>query len=147
MERYLKAIVLFLVILSSFLFGALIERDQQISPDMFVDFKSNNEDCQGLNLEDSAECLWEEQGEFYNYNSSNIGIVLSLKELKEQGGVCSHYANWYVERGRELGFYSKHISMDINETIGHRIAVISDNTGYCIMEQNVYPYCQKLISK
>ena len=91
----------------------------------------------GLTLEDTAYCLKNELKTFYNYNSSNIGKELTLTELREQGGVCSHYSAWYVQNMEKYGYKSEKLvfDMNLNKTKKHAIAVSSDDTGYCVLDQ------------
>ena len=48
------------------------------------------ENCSNLSLDDTSYCLKTELSKWYKYNISNIGKDLSIEELKERGGVCSH---------------------------------------------------------
>lgn len=105
----------------------------------------NNEtfDCKNKSLEQTAECLNRELMTFYNYNLSRVGEKLSEAELREQGGVCEHYADWYIEMGKRLGFNTEKVAIKIDSRVGHAFAVISNSEGYCIMDQNT-ARCKKL---
>lgn len=91
--------------------------------------------CEGLDLKNTALCLKAELSEFYNYNPNNLGVELSFEELIEQGGVCSHYSDWYNSRAEDLGFYTERVIIDVNEELAHAFSVISNDEGYCILDQ------------
>jgi len=104
-------------------------------------------------LERDAQNLNQELTSFYKFNISNINNSLTETQLRVQGGVCWHYSDWYINKSRELGYYAKEISFHTSELgkteknytffSGHSIAVISDKTGYCIMDIRNYK-CFKL---
>jgi len=72
---------------------------------------------------------------FYKYNISHIFDKLSIDQLKEDGGVCWHYADYYVEKAKEQGVYAQRITIPTNDTFNHAFAVISNNNGYCLLDQ------------
>lgn len=93
-------------------------------------------ECYNLNLRDTAECLNKNVKSFYKYNESNIGKKLTFDELREEGGVCVHYSDLYTEAAKALGFKTKSVIVDMrNKPTDHIFMVMSDETGYCIMEQ------------
>lgn len=100
--------------------------------------KPSNPNCQDLNLSATAKCLNNEVNSFFIYNISNLNNELSDEQLKTEGGVCYHYANYYNKRASELGFNTKYVSIDTANKISHAFSVISDGTGYCIMDQTKY---------
>lgn len=98
----------------------------------------SNLTCSGNNLFNTSKCLRNELKTFYKYNSSNIGKKLSLEALKEQGGVCEHYSQWYKSQIDSLkGFYGKEVIVDIDEEVAHQLTVISNEEGYCILDQTI----------
>ena len=94
-----------------------------------------NSTCSDLSLNDTAFCLRDKLKTWYNYNESNVYKELTEDELKSQGGVCWHYARWYEEQAKNLGFYTKEVSIDVNESLAHVFTVISDDEGYCVVDQ------------
>lgn len=101
--------------------------------------------CEGKDLEGTAQCLQSYVNTFYKYNESNLGRLLTLDELKSQGGVCTHWSRAYTELAGSLGYKTQEVTIYYNES-GHRFAVLytPQEYGYCIMEQSMRPYCVKL---
>jgi len=100
--------------------------------------KNNNlysDSCDNADLINTSLCLKEQLSKFYNYNFSNAGKNLNLEELSKEGGVCSHYANWYKDRANELGFYATETLIHTSSDADHVYTTISDETGYCILDQ------------
>jgi len=74
--------------------------------------------------------------EFFKYNISNAGKKLTLEELKDQGGVCSHYSKLYIDLARADGFDTEYVKFKAgNES--HAVAVIANEKGYCIADQRM----------
>lgn len=97
---------------------------------------TNSSECKNLSLEDSAYCLRDEVKEFYYYNISKTGVNnMPVEELKAEGGVCQHYAEYYTARGEELGFYARNVIFKTDIIQSHQVSIISDSTGYCLMDQ------------
>ncbi|MFW6173737.1 MAG: hypothetical protein ACOC5T_08335, partial [Elusimicrobiota bacterium] len=55
----------------------------------------NFSNCSGMDLEDTAFCLVEYVGGFYNYTVKNDTFNISLEEIKKTGGDCHDYALLY----------------------------------------------------
>lgn len=95
--------------------------------------------CTNLTLPDTAYCLRDELRTFFKYNYSNVGKELTFPELVEQGGVCSHYSEWYYDKLKNLGFYVKTVSMDLDlnsdPMLAHEIAIASNTEAYCVFDQ------------
>ena len=73
---------------------------------------------------------------FWKWNMSNIGNDLTIEELKEEGGVCWHYADYYFNKiVNETDFYVKKVRIKSNETISHEFTVVSNEEGYCVLDQ------------
>jgi len=81
---------------------------------------------------------------FYNYNLSNIDAEFTEEELKEHGGVCWHYSEWYVEHAKAAGFKAKTIIL-VGSPFSHEVALIWDNnlTAYCLLDQEILT-CTKM---
>ena len=96
--------------------------------------------CSNMSIFESAKCVNDKVKIFYSYNESNVGEDLSFEELKEYGGVCSHYANLYCEIGEELGF---NIERPVIKTEDyHAFCIWSDETGYVILDQRKISYTE-----
>lgn len=119
-------------------------------------FVNKTDDCEDMNLFNTSDCLSQEVQVFYKYNESNTGKNFTLDELKEFGGVCRHYADYYVERLKQLGgvlltdeethfvrdnesdFYIKKVLISANKNINHVFVVVSNNDGYCVLDGKFY---------
>jgi hypothetical protein len=117
---------------------------------------NENAECKGMNLLMTSECINKELNEFFMYNISNVGKDLDFNTLKTEGGVCQHFSNWIKERFLELGakeikegeklfvskdnypFYIKEVSFSVNNESAHRIAIASNDNGYCIFSNQNY---------
>ena len=101
------------------------------------------------NLREFAIELNLEVIQFYKFNLSNTEKDLNESMLLLEGGVCHHYSKWYVNRSLEAGFFAEEFSFKTrryiidNKTyyVGHSIAIISDETGYCVLDGNNKPQC------
>jgi len=98
--------------------------------------------CEGLNLKKTAFCLVENIETFFVYNGSNIPE--SFNSLKEYGGICGDWADLYISLGDKLGFFTESLTMRITNIEGHRIAIISNDEGFCILDQTSKPLCNSL---
>lgn len=91
--------------------------------------------CYSDSLSESAYCLKEQVEEFYNYNLTNKDKTLTDTQLKEIGGVCKHYAEYYKEKMLDIGFYAKTISFPLDKNVSHMIAIASVSDSYCVLDQ------------
>lgn len=96
------------------------------------------DNCDNISLFLTADCLNNQVKSFFKYNITNINKEMNLSELKELGGVCWHYSQYYYDNINSNKFYKKMISMDIDEKSAHMVTLISDETGYCILDQSNY---------
>lgn len=93
------------------------------------------EQCRNLTMRETAYCLNDYVKSIFKYNVTDDSKVLTLEELIEHGGDCLNWANLYVEHIEDLGFNAKRPVFDIGEEYAHTFAIISDETGYCILDQ------------
>lgn len=114
-----------------------------INPDNIKDII---DECSNKSLIDSAECVQEITKTFYKYNLSNVGIEMNFDELKESGNVCGEWTDYYCDIGRELGFNTEILNMDIgncrfefkgvteNWAVSHVVCFWSDETAYAMFD-------------
>jgi hypothetical protein len=95
--------------------------------------------CNNLSLEETSSCLTEYLTGFFNYTIRGDDIK-TIKDIKENGGDCFDYNKLYERLGKELGFDTFTFRIKVGEDY-HRIAIISDKTGYCLMDQIHKPSC------
>ena len=96
--------------------------------------------CENLTITETGRCLNKELKKIFNYNISNVGKKITIEELEKEGGVCDHYASWYVQKGKELGFISEKFVFKYGNGKAHAIAIISNEEGYCFMDM-IYFQC------
>ena len=83
-----------------------------------------------------VNCINDYVSTFYKYNESQkFKWDVNLNDIKENGGVCYHYAILYSEFAKQIGLYGEEINMDMGD-VRHAVAIISDNKGnYCVADQ------------
>ena len=91
--------------------------------------------CSEKNLLDSAECVTELTKQFYKYNWDNLDKELDFQTLKEQGGVCTSWSDYYNKIGQSLGFYTENIIIQVDDGLSHEFNVWSNKDQYCILDQ------------
>lgn len=90
-----------------------------------------------------AHCINEYVKSFYKYNISNSGKDLSFEELKEVGGVCSHWSEYFCSVGNSLGYYTStpdfKTRIEGDYLIYHQVCIWSNSQGYIILDgPNLY---------
>ncbi len=60
---------------------------------------------------------------------------LDFETLKEQGGVCTSWSDYYNEIGQGLGFYTENIIIKVEDGLSHEFNVWSNEDKYCILDQ------------
>jgi hypothetical protein len=139
----LVELMIFICIIS-FILGLTFEDTFDSPPQLTGEI--HNENCNNLSLKDTSNCLNRELDSFFFYNKSQIGKTLNLDQLKEQGGVCVHSANYFESRGKELGFYSERVIFQYGDDNYHAVNIISDKTGYCLQDMYVN-FCNTFINQ
>lgn len=89
--------------------------------------------CENLLLEETRDCLREYISTFYNYTIRSDEIR-TIEDIKENGGDCYDYNKLYERLGKELGFDTFSFRIKMGDDF-HRIAIITDENGYCLMDQ------------
>lgn len=98
--------------------------------------------CSNLNIVETAVCLNTNLKVIYYFNLSNTGKKLTFEQLKELGGTCEHYSELYKSAAEELGFVAELEIVDMRDKeFDHVYTRISDETAYCILEQDIRPWC------
>lgn len=95
----------------------------------------NPEQCSNLSLIETAHCLNDYVCSIFKYKERQDLEKPTLKELKEEGGDCKNWAEFYINHAEELGFNVKMPIIDMGDKIRHTFAIISDETGYCKLDQ------------
>jgi hypothetical protein len=145
-------IILFIMAIAYIILGISLANLYPIAKDYFDSKKilsyAETKDCEDLDLIDTSFCLREKLLPIYKYNISNVGKKLTDEQLIKEGGVCSSYSDWYEKRANSLGYYSKGIVISVNPEFDHKFAIISDNSGYCVLDQmNVKCFSLRTLSE
>jgi len=146
-------IILFFIIMVVFsmfavLIGVVLEYNYQVSiAQTSLDIpRSEYEHCEGLPLTNTTVCLRKWVAGWYKYTPTLDGTPITFEEFKEKGGDCGNYAELYKTIAKKLGFKAKNTMIEIEPVtlksvgIGHVFTIISDDTGYCFIDQ-LRGYC------
>ncbi len=93
------------------------------------------EECNNLTMRETAYCLNDYVNQIFKYKVRDDSENPSLEELKEEGGDCLNWAKFYVQHIEALGFEAKMPLISTGNKTSHAFAIISDKTGYCILDQ------------
>ena len=96
------------------------------------------ESCINLTLKQTAHCMVTITKPIYKYNITPDSWDLTFKELKSRGGDCKDWTEYYISIADTLGFYADLVKIDVNKTAAHDLTVISNEEGYCIIDQLYY---------
>lgn len=93
-------------------------------------------DCSGMGLSHTAYCLEDYVESIFIYNSTDDLKRLTLEELKERGGDCKDYTDFYEEWFNYYGYKIKRIEISIERDEwgidrGHEFLVAYNEKGYC----------------
>jgi hypothetical protein len=123
-------------IISAFALGNMTHSDIN---SMIAKFKIGDieapENCTNLTVTDTAYCLNKYVKTIFKYKSREDSENPTFEELVEEGGDCLNWADLYIGYIDELGFDSRRPIIDTGSRSRHTFAVISDDTGYCILDQ------------
>lgn len=142
----------FLIILGSLLIIDIILLINYLPKGIEVEVRANLTEnyimykCQNLSMEDTSSCLVNQITPYYIYNRTDDRISLSFNELMVRGGDCKDWSELYERLGKKLGFNSKVVIIGVNDSSMHEIAIISNDDGYCILDQRD-KYCTFFKSK
>lgn len=142
----LQIFILLLLVSMSFYLGVKVNTmgyEPQIDESYDV---SDSIQCNNLTLAETANCLRDYVATFYKYNARS-DILMPLEELKEKGGDCYDYSMLYIQMAKDLNFNGEKVGMKIDSNSGHAVAIISDSTGYCLLDQVSEPHCISLGTK
>ncbi len=137
-ESITRLINVAIVLLVAILLTMLIPLTLAYFNDSPKSIQEISEFCNKENISEASSCVVKITSEFYKYNEENIGKNLTFDELKEEGGVCSSWSDYYNEIGRSLGYNTSNVTVPISGFVYHRLSVWSDENGYCILDQTEF---------
>ena len=140
--RHIKLpIILFFIIMVVFsilnvLIGVVLEYNYRVSiAQTSLEIpRSEYGHCEGLPLTNTTICLRKWVSSWYKFTPTLDGTLISFEEFKEKGGDCGNYAELYKTIGKELGFKTKNIMIEIEPVtlksvgIGHVVVSLPINT-------------------
>ena len=155
--KYIITLIVFtyLIVLLSMYYSLAIINDniKKTENPVILSESESNLNCSKDNLINISLCLGYQLETWYNYNISNTGKELTMEELKLNGGVCSHFAEWYKQELIKLGgtylndedklliqqndsnFYITKGKFPVTKDISHVVTIVSDNHYYCVLDQ------------
>jgi hypothetical protein len=99
-------------------------------------------ECDGLNLENTAICLTKEIGMIYNYKSleerdQTKNKDRAFEDIKENGGNCYDYTFLYMELADMLEINNYYIKQTGIEGVvtPHRYFIMWNESNYCTIDQ------------
>ena len=101
---------------------------------------SITEGCNGTSIFRDARCMNRNVKSIFKYREHPNSETLTFKELKEEGGSCNDWSMLYYNSAESLGYHSQYVELPINSSISHVFTVISDDEGYCLLDQKRF-YC------
>ena len=103
--------------------------------------------CADLTISETAACYTDYISTIYKYNITNqhiytYGKNLFFADIKQNGGDCGVYSDLYKSMAENMGFMAQEITIAIgaNANFAHKVIIISDTTGYCLISFTNY-YC------
>jgi hypothetical protein len=99
----------------------------------------NISNCANLSLHKTSECLRQKVIPIFNYTVRD-DYEKPYDDLVANGGDCYDYTMLYVNMAKILGFNA---TKAVNVP-RHTFAIISDNEGYCILDQTILVGCMRL---
>jgi len=151
MKNIIKDIFLFIGIcisVSFFVFGFYLIYENKVIMNKVKlnDTREIVDSCKNLSIFESAKCVIDHTN--FEYNMSNLGKKLDWATFEKEGGVCIHFAKFYCEIGKELGFYTNRVEIQTgyeNLTFNgkydtyftkHSFCIWSDEEGWVGLDQN-----------
>jgi len=142
-EKFLGVGVMVSCVISISLLGVIIFIDTpNYSEELGKVTETDFEGCYNLTLFETADCLNEYVRSIYNFTIQEDNRSMTLKEIIEEGGDCGNWAYLYQDLAIKRGFKSdtERIIL-VDNKIAHRFALIYDESGYCVLEQQNAPFC------
>ena len=108
-----------------------------------IDLDLISQRCEvNASLPERVKCMNDFVSRIYKYKIRFTGDV-EFTDLVENGGDCGTWANFYLSLAEilDIPYYEK-IIIFTSEDSSHAFTVVSDTTGYCILDQTHY-WCFK----
>ena len=101
--------------------------------------------CENLTISQTAKCYTDYIKSIYKYNITDwkkytYGKNYFFDDIKQNGGDCAVYSDLYKSIALNMGFIAEAVTIDTPGNFNHRVTIISDITGYCLIDQ-LNSYC------
>ena len=101
--------------------------------------------CENLTISQTAKCYIDYIKDIYKYNITDwkkytYGKNYFFDDIKKNGGDCAVYSDLYKSIALNMGFIAEAVTIDTPGNFNHRVTIISDITGYCLIDQ-LNSYC------
>lgn len=93
------------------------------------------EQCNNLSMRETSHCLNDYISSIFKYKIRDDSETPTLQELINEGGDCKDWTDLYMKYTDKLNFHSKAIIIDTDNRTTHTFMVLSDETGYCKLDQ------------
>jgi len=102
--------------------------------------------CSNLTLQKTASCLRSNILPIYSYNLTDDFKFLTFDNMKKTGGDCYDWSRLYLRLINKMPeFYGEIKRIPIGYRVSHAITIISDDTGYCVLDLINPPECWTFI--
>lgn len=135
-EKIILMLSLLIIVICSVTIGYLAQdKIESLIRDIRQEDIETPKQCENLTMKETAYCLNDYVRGIFKYKERRDYENPSLEELKEEGGDCLNWAELYMGHIEKLGFSAKRPLIDFGEKYLHTFTIISDETGYCILDQ------------
>ena len=137
----LQIIFLFVIVVAigTIIYVKEVVNTGELTIESSKDINKTIEVCNKTDMFKSADCVEKTTNKFFFYNESKIGINMDFDTLLKEGGVCSHWADYYCYIGKEMGYFTTRVVMKTvrnqTDSLGHVICIWSNKDGYVILDQ------------
>ena len=78
----------------------------------------------------------------YNYTVTN-DKKRTVSDILNSSGDCYDYAYVYMEWAKEYPIYAEKVSIWTERNLKHGFVIISNENGYCVLDQLIKPECRE----
>lgn len=139
----IQLILFFSIIVSAFILGGLYADYNQLKELNEVPQGTFYLNCENLSLEETANCMRSYVEPFFKYTLTPDNMTLTVEEIKTRGGDCKDWSELYKKMTPEP-YYGNTLKFQTSDKTAHIVYVISDDEGYCILDQLTIVKCGEL---
>lgn len=136
-------IMILLIVMGSLFIGYFGNELYHIIEDLDIQIGSRDNNCSNLTLKDTAYCMRNSIVSIYTYNLTEDGTFRNYTELQQFGGDCETWSLYFDSITPE-GYLGKVESFFTTLSKRHAIFILSNDEGYCVLDQISEPACNYL---